>query len=176
MRSNERVKVSKRMSLALRHAPERFGLRLDQAGWVDVTALLAALDLTRDQLDEVVTTNDKQRFALSDDGNRIRANQGHSIAVELDLAVVEPPAVLFHGTVEKALPAIMSEGLRPMRRHDVHLSASIDTARKVGARRGSPIILEVAAEKMHGDGHTFRVSENGVWLTASVPPAYLVVI
>ncbi|WP_240617312.1 RNA 2'-phosphotransferase [Nocardioides speluncae] len=135
MRSDERVKISKRMSLALRHAPERFGLRLDRAGWVDVTDLLTALELTRDQLDEVVATNDKQRFALSADGDRIRANQGHSIAVELDLAVAVPPAVLFHGTVAMVLPAIMNEGLRPMRRHDVHLSASTETARRVGARR-----------------------------------------
>jgi putative RNA 2'-phosphotransferase len=174
--SDERVRISKRMSLALRHAPERFGLTLDQAGWVDVGSLLDALGLTRDQLDEVVRTNDKQRFALSQDGDRIRANQGHSVAVELDLAVAVPPAILFHGTIAKSLPAIMSEGLRPMRRHDVHLSASTDTARKVGARRGTPVILEVAAEKMCGDGHTFRVSENGVWLTAAVPPAYLAVM
>lgn len=176
MRSDDRVKVSKRMSLALRHAPERFGLTLDQAGWVEVASLLNALGLTRDQLDEVVTTNDKQRFALSDDGARIRANQGHSVAVDLKLEQATPPAVLYHGTVERFLAAIRAEGLRPMARHDVHLSASVETARKVGARRGAPVILEVAAEKMYGDGHTFRVSENGVWLTTAVPPSYLSVI
>lgn len=175
MRNDERVRTSKKISLALRHAPERFGLTLDPAGWVAIVDLLTALDLTRAELDEVVTTNDKQRFAISPDGAVIRANQGHSVAVDLRLDAATPPDLLYHGTVERFLAAILAEGLRPMARHDVHLSASVETARKVGNRRGAPVILEVRAAAMHADGHAFQVSENGVWLTAAVPPAYLVV-
>jgi putative RNA 2'-phosphotransferase len=161
------------MSKALRHAPERVGLTLDEAGWVPVADLLAALHVTAAELAEVVELNDKKRFAYSPDGTRIRASQGHSVPVDLDLPVTEPPAVLYHGTVAAALPAITAEGLRPMNRHDVHLSATPETARRVGARRGRPVVLEVDAAALHAAGHEFRVSANGVWLTAAVPPTHL---
>ncbi|MEJ3655331.1 RNA 2'-phosphotransferase [Actinomycetes bacterium KLBMP 9759] len=170
------VSISKRLSLHLRHAPEKIGITLDPAGWVRIDALLAALAahgsrISRADLDAVVAGNDKQRFVI--DGDRIRANQGHSVAIELDLLPREPPPVLYHGTVGRFLDAIHREGLRPMARHDVHLSASVETAQRVGARRGKPVVLRVDAAAMHRDGHEFRVSANGVWLTSAVPPRYL---
>jgi putative RNA 2'-phosphotransferase len=173
VRNEKLVRLSKRMSRHLRHAPEEIGLRLDPAGWVDVDDLLAALGVSRADLVEVVARNDKQRFAFSSDGRRIRANQGHSVAVRLGLPPVEPPAVLHHGTAARFLPAIMRDGLRPMNRHDVHLSHDVRTARRVGARRGNPVVLQVDAAAMHADGYEFHVSDNGVWLTAAVPPRYL---
>ncbi|MFF5990537.1 RNA 2'-phosphotransferase [Prauserella flavalba] len=178
MQNSDLVRVSKRLALHLRHAPERIGIELEEGGWVGVDALLAALGrhglpLTRAELAEVVERNDKRRFAFDDSGTRIRASQGHSVAVELDLPVSIPPAALFHGTVSRFLPAILREGLRPMRRHDVHLSATRSTAMTVGARRGEPVLLRVDAAAMAAEGHEFRVSANGVWLTRHVPPGYL---
>ncbi|GAA1341757.1 RNA 2'-phosphotransferase [Saccharothrix algeriensis] len=165
------IRLSKRMSRHLRHAPQEVGLTLDPAGWVDLDDLVRALRTTHDRVREVVAHNDKQRFAV--EGGRIRASQGHTVQVDLDLPTAEPPAVLYHGTVAAALPDIRRDGLRPMRRHDVHLSATTDTAIRVGSRRGKPVVLEVAAGRMHADGHEFRISANGVWLTPAVPPAYL---
>lgn len=167
------IRLSKRLSRHLRHAPEEIGLQLSPDGWADVTALLAALRVSRADLDLVVADNDKQRFAFDDTGTRIRANQGHSVPVALDLPALTPPDVLYHGTVARALPAIRAEGLRPMSRHDVHLSADVATATRVGARRGKPVVLRVAAAAMHATGHVFHRSANGVWLTAHVPPSYL---
>jgi putative RNA 2'-phosphotransferase len=167
------VRLSKRLSLYLRHAPDKIGLKLDSAGWADVDDILAALHITRAQLAEVVATNDKQRFAFSDDGRRIRASQGHSIPVELDLPRRIPPAVLYHGTVAKFLGEIMRDGLRPMNRHHVHLSATIETAEKVGARRGNPVILAVDAAAMNAEGTPFWLSANGVWLAEHVSPLHL---
>lgn len=171
MDEKARTRLSKRLSRHLRHAPEEAGLQLDAAGWVEIDALLAALGISRAELDEVVVTSDKQRFAV--DGDRIRANQGHSVAVALDLPVAVPPDELYHGTVARFLDAIRAEGLRPMQRHDVHLSPTRETAERVGARRGAAVVLRVDAAAMRADGHEFRVSANGVWLTAAVPPAYL---
>ncbi|MFD3308047.1 RNA 2'-phosphotransferase [Streptomyces sp. NPDC058694] len=170
------VKVSKYLSKHLRHQPERIGLALDEAGWVEIETLMAAaaahgFRFTRDELDHVVANNDKRRFAI--EGSRIRASQGHSVEVDLGLAAAAPPAYLYHGTVAHSLDAIRAEGLRPMNRHDVHLSADRETATRVGARRGRPVVLSVDAAAMHRDGHEFRVSANGVWLTAAVPPRYL---
>ncbi len=165
------VRLSKRMSKALRHQPERVGLTLDPQGWVKTTDLLTALGISREDLEEVVRSNDKQRFAI--DGDRIRANQGHSVEVDLALLPTTPPDELFHGTVQEHLDDIMRDGLRPMSRHDVHLSPDRETARRVGARRGRPLILVVDARRMHEDGHEFRVSANGVWLTQHVPAGYL---
>jgi putative RNA 2'-phosphotransferase len=172
------VRVTKRLSLHLRHAPEQIGLELGPGGWVAVGELLDALArnglrVGREELAEVVARNDKQRFALDETGSMIRANQGHSVPVDLGLAEAEPPGVLFHGTVGAALPAIRREGLRPMRRHHVHLSASAETATRVGARRGEPVVLEVDAGGMRAGGHRFFRSANGVWLVAAVPPEYL---
>ncbi|MEU8487383.1 RNA 2'-phosphotransferase [Streptomyces sp. NPDC048641] len=170
------VKVSKYLSKHLRHQPERIGLTLDEGGWVEIGTLLAAaaahgFRITRDELDHVVAVNDKRRFAI--EGSRIRASQGHTVDVDLGLHPATPPAYLYHGTVAAALDAIRAEGLRPMSRHDVHLSPDRETATRVGARRGRPVVLSVDAGAMHRDGHTFRVSANGVWLTEAVPPRYL---
>ncbi|KOU62618.1 RNA 2'-phosphotransferase [Streptomyces sp. MMG1533] len=164
------------MSKHLRHQPERIGLILDDAGWVEIDTLIAAaaahgFRFTREELDHVVESNDKRRFAI--DGTRIRASQGHSIDVDLGLTPATPPAYLYHGTVARSLDAIRAEGLRPMNRHDVHLSSDRETATRVGARRGSPVVLSVDAGAMHRDGHVFHVSANGVWLTKAVPPRYL---
>jgi putative RNA 2'-phosphotransferase len=168
--------VSKYLSKHLRHQPERIGLTLDVAGWVEIDTLIAAaaahgFRFTRDELDEVVATNDKRRFAV--EGTRIRASQGHSVEVDLRLPPTTPPAHLYHGTVARSLDAIRAEGIRPMNRHAVHLSPDRETATRVGARRGRPVVLGVDAAAMHRDGHVFHVSENGVWLTGSVPPRYL---
>ncbi|MEG8276230.1 RNA 2'-phosphotransferase [Streptomyces sp. AHA2] len=170
------VKVSKYLSKHLRHQPERIGLTLDEAGWVEIDTLIAAaaahgFRFTRDELDQVVATNDKRRFAV--EGSRIRANQGHSVEVDLGLASATPPTHLYHGTVARNLEAIRAEGLRPMNRHAVHLSSDRGTATRVGARRGRPVVLGVDAAAMHRDGHVFHVSDNGVWLTEAVPPGYL---
>ncbi|QEV22394.1 RNA 2'-phosphotransferase [Streptomyces alboniger] len=170
------VKVSKYLSKHLRHQPDRIGLALDENGWVEIDALLAAaaahrFGITRAELDHVVAVNDKRRFAI--EGGQIRANQGHSVDVDLDLPPASPPAYLFHGTVAAHLAAIRAEGLRPMKRHAVHLSPDRETATRVGARRGRPVVLSVDAGAMHHDGHVFQVSANGVWLTSAVPPGYL---
>ena len=170
------VRLSKRLSSVLRHRPDSAGLTLDAAGWVDVDDLLVALGMTRAQLDEVVAGNDKRRFALDGSGTRIRASQGHSVPVDLGYAPARPPAELFHGTVERVLPRILAEGLRPGARHAVHLSPDVGTARAVGARRGPPVVLRVDAAAMAADGAAFARSANGVWLVDAVPPAYLAVL
>ncbi|MFJ6696795.1 RNA 2'-phosphotransferase [Streptomyces sp. NPDC091272] len=183
MNEHRATKVSKYLSRHLRHQPERIGLTLDDHGWVEVEALIRAtaahgFHLTRAELDHVVADNDKQRFAVRDDdprrGTLIRASQGHTVAgVDLALPAAEPPEHLFHGTNPRAVTAIRSEGLRPMNRHDVHLSPDRETATRVGARRGRPVVLCVRAGAMHRAGHAFRVSANGVWLTAHVPADFL---
>jgi len=170
------VKVSKYLSKHLRHQPDRIGITLDENGWVAVDELMRAADehgfrITRAELDHVVAVNDKQRFTI--DGARIRANQGHTVEVDLDLPPAEPPAYLYHGTVARSLDAIRTEGLRAMNRHHVHLSPDRETATRVGARRGRPIVLSVHAGAMHRSGHLFHVSSNGVWLTEAVPPEFL---
>ncbi|MFI5534673.1 RNA 2'-phosphotransferase [Kitasatospora sp. NPDC051853] len=172
------VRVSKTLSRVLRHDPASIGIALDEAGWVPVDTLLAALArkgtrITRDELDHVVANNNKKRFAYSEDGSAIRASQGHSVAVDLGLAAAEPPAVLYHGTTGTNLDAIFREGLRPMSRQDVHLSADTETAVRVGSRHGRPVVLTVDAAGLHAAGHEFRISANGVWLTDAVPPGYL---
>ncbi|CAL9526735.1 RNA 2'-phosphotransferase [Streptomyces sp. enrichment culture] len=176
MQQERSVKVSKYLSKHLRHQPERIGLALDEGGWVEIDTLIAAaaahgFRVTRDELHHVVATNDKRRFTV--DGTRIRASQGHSIDADLGLPPATPPPYLFHGTVARHLEAIRTEGLRPMNRHDVHLSADRATATRVGARRGRPVVLSVDAAAMHRDGHVFHVSANGVWLTKAVPSRYL---
>jgi putative RNA 2'-phosphotransferase len=172
------VRVSKRLSFVLRHRPDSIGLSLDPAGWVDVDELLAALArsglrLTRAELETVVAGNDKQRFAFDESGTRIRASQGHSVPVVLGYRTATPPDVLFHGTVQRFLPAILAEGLRPGNRHAVHLSPDVETATTVGGRRGRPVVLRVDAAAMAADGCLFAVSANGVWLTDAVPARYL---
>jgi putative RNA 2'-phosphotransferase len=174
------VTTSKRLSLVLRHRPETVGLTLDPHGWVDVGRLLdafAATDwpLDRESLDRVVAGNDKQRFEWDVVGDRIRARQGHSVTIELDLEPSVPPAVLFHGTPRRNLASILDSGLDRRQRHHVHLSPDRETAAVVGSRRGDHVVLAVDAARMHADGHQFLVTDNGVWLTDAVPAGYLVV-
>jgi putative RNA 2'-phosphotransferase len=176
--NRELIRTSKFLSLVLRHQPEVIGLVLDEHGWAEIDALIEAANrsgksLTRELLFRVVRENDKQRFALSDDQTKIRASQGHSIGVDLGLEPVEPPGVLFHGTIERFLASIRREGLKPGSRQHVHLSPDAVTAAKVGQRRGTPIILEVRASEMHGAGFRFYLSANGVWLADHVPAKYI---
>jgi putative RNA 2'-phosphotransferase len=176
--AEDEVALSKLVAWMLRHAPHVAGLELDAAGWTDVDAVVRACRARGFAIDtaaivELVARSDKARYALSDDGTRIRAQQGHSIAVDLDHAPAVPPAVLFHGTVDRFLPSIRREGLVRGARHHVHLSAERTTAVAVGARRGRAVVLEVEAGRMHADGLAFLVTPNRVWLTQVVPPQYL---
>ena len=170
--------ISKYLSLVLRHDPSAAGVTLDEEGWVHVEDLLAGAArhgrrFTRVELDQVVQTNDKQRFAFSPDGQRIRANQGHSVSVDLGLTPETPPDVLYHGTVERFVSSIMEKGIEKGARQFVHLSLDVATATRVGSRRGKPVILKIAAASMHADGFRFYCSANGVWLTERVPPLYI---
>lgn len=163
--------LSHQLSYLLRHAPHRAGLTLAPGGWVPLEPVLAHLGVSREQVARVVAASDKQRFSL--EGEQIRANQGHSVPVDLELVSTLPPTVLYHGTSPAALPAIRATGLKAMNRHHVHLSPDTATATKVGARRGSPIVLTVQAGRMHAAGHVFYVSTNGVWLSEHVPPQFV---
>lgn len=179
MSTNRLVRVSKFLSLVLRHQPESIGLVLDPQGWADVDDLItrangAGLAITRELLLEVVGANDKQRFALSEDGCRIRANQGHSIGVELGLEPIEPPEILYHGTATRFLTSILEHGLLKGQRDHVHLSADEETAIRVGKRHGIAVVLRVHAGRMFREGKRFYVSANGVWLTEHVPPSDLI--
>lgn len=170
--------ISRRLSYVLRHRPDSIGVTLDAGGWVDVEKLLAALRghglrLSRDGLDRVVATSEKQRFAFDATGTRIRANQGHSVAIDLQLDPVEPPPTLYHGTTERFLAAITTVGLTRQGRHHVHLSLDVETARAVGARRGRPVVLRVDAAAMTAEGTPFYRSANGIWLVDAVPPQHL---
>lgn len=169
---------SKFLSLVLRHKPDTIGLELDSEGWADLGRLIDLAKAHGTPLDlqlvrEIVSTSDKQRFRLSADGSKIRANQGHSVQVDLKLTPCLPPDVLFHGTASRFIAAIRERGLVPGARQHVHLSASRATAVEVGKRHGSPVVLVVHALAMHRHGHAFFRSENGVWLTAAVPNEYL---
>ena len=163
--------LSKRLAYLLRHAPEKAGVTLEPGGWAPLEPLLAHLRVSRARVEKVVAADRKGRYALRDD--RIRANQGHSVPVELHLTLTRPPQTLYHGTHAGALAAIRREGLRPMGRHHVHLSADTATATQVGARRGRAVVLVVAAGAMREAGYDFFRSDNGVWLTDAVPPEYL---
>jgi putative RNA 2'-phosphotransferase len=170
--------LSKFLSFVLRHQPGAIGVVLDANGWIEIEQLIEGCQthgkpITREIITTIVATSPKQRFAISEDGLRIRANQGHSIEVDLAYNSSTPPRALFHGTVSASLPAIRSAGLKKMGRHHVHLSSDAATARIVGMRRGTPVVLEIAAGRMHRDGHVFYLSSNGVWLTEHVPPEYI---
>jgi putative RNA 2'-phosphotransferase len=174
-----KIQDSKLLSLALRHQPEVLGIELDAAGWTPVDALLEALKRrdpawTIARLREIVAESDKKRFAFDETGARIRASQGHSVEVDLGYEPRIPPALLYHGTAVRFLPSIKSQGLLKGDRHHVHLSAEEATARQVGARRGAPVVLVVQAGEMHGSGHAFFLSANGVWLTEHVPAVHIV--
>lgn len=173
---NDLVALSRRLAYLLRHDPDSVGVRLDAAGWVEVDRLLQALaehgsQVSRADLEAVMTEIPKQRFQVRD--GRIRATHGHSVEVDLGLEPRVPPPVLHHGTVARFLDAIRVEGLRPRSRQHVHLSADVATARQVGARRGTPVVIEVATGALHEAGHEFLRAANGVWLTEAVPPEFL---
>ena len=169
--------TSRFISLILRHQPEVIGITLDEHGWADVKALIAGVNRTRPltmaMLEEIVRTDAKQRYAFNEDKTRIRANQGHSIPVDVELQEATPPDVLYHGTGQKFSASIDKRGLIPKNRLYVHLSLDRDTAKAVGSRHGSPVIYEVNALAMAKNGHRFFLSVNGVWLTKRVPPEYL---
>ena len=170
--------ISKLLSKILRHQPDLIGIQLDDNGWVEVSTLLKNLakhqnQISFEQLKEVVDTNSKKRFSFNDDLSKIRANQGHSVEVDLALQAQTPPDILYHGTVEKNLDSIFEKGLSKMNRHHVHLSADTETAQKVGMRHGKPIILTIESKKMYDQGYVFYLSENHVWLIDSVPSQFI---
>lgn len=172
------ISVSKFLSQILRHRPEKIGLELDEQGWAKVDDLLdkslaKGMYIDRALLKIVVDTNNKKRFAFSDDGLRIRASQGHSIDIDLGLKPQKPPEILWHGTAEKSLDSIRKEGLRSMRRQHVHLSKDRQTAENVGGRHGKAVVLTVRSGEMARQKHKFYLSENGVWLTSEVPVSFL---
>lgn len=178
---NQITKTSKFLSYVLRHQPDSIGLSLDENGWADIDQLISCAaangkNISRDLLEEVVTTNDKQRFIFSDDKQRIRANQGHSIKVDLNLASQTPPDVLYHGTASRFMHTINQQGLQARNRHHVHLSAEQATAFSVGTRHGVPVVLNIDAKRMHADGLLFYQADNGVWLTDAVLPKYFSVL
>jgi len=172
------VHLSKFLSLVLRHDPKIVGLSLDRGGWVDVDGLIsgakqAGVSLDLELLRQLIDRGDKKRFTLSEDGCRIKANYGHSIAVDLGLEPSIPPEVLFHGTARHLLESIREEGVVRGGRHYVHLSGDETTAFGVGSRHGEPVVLMIGARLMHEDGYEFFLSESGIWLTRNVPPQYV---
>jgi putative RNA 2'-phosphotransferase len=178
MNEQHKKSISKFLSLILRHSPQTIQLQLDENGWVNTDELISKCAkhkhvFTFKELEEVVATNDKQRFIFNEDKTKIRANQGHSIAIDLVLQPQTPPDYLYHGTVSKFLNDIKKDGLLKMSRQYVHLSSDKETAIKVGSRRGVPVILIVQSAKMHQEGYSFFLSENGVWLTDHVPSNYI---
>ncbi len=175
--SNEDVRLGRFLSLVLRHNPQAAGITLDQHGWADVEALIQGVRKTgrsidRVTLERIVRENDKQRYIFNDTHTKIRANQGHSIQVDIELREAEPPQVLYHGTSTRAYPSILQEGIRKMSRQYVHLSADFQTAMSVGKRHGVPIVITIDAAAMRKDKISFFLSENGVWLCGHVPPDY----
>lgn len=178
MSSERTTRVSKFLSLILRHEPAKFGVVLDEGGWTPVDALLAACErhghpLDRADLNQIVATSDKQRFAFDASGERIRASQGHSVDIELGYEPAAPPARLYHGTATRFLEAIRAGGLLKMQRHHVHLSADEVTARAVGQRHGKPAVLLIDAAAMAAEGAAFFLSANGVWLVEHVPARFI---
>lgn len=187
MEQNRLVKISKYLSYHLRHCPDKLGLIVTLGGWVEIKQLLLAAEqdnfvINRSELQQVVEQNDKQRFSFDSTKTMIRANQGHSYPVDLQLKTIQPPNILYHGTYAEAVALIEQEGLRKMSRHHVHLSEDLDTAKKVGARKTkavkgrplvNPVIFQIDTAAMLRDNYQFYCSENGVWLVDGVPPQYL---
>ncbi len=176
--SNHNTQTSKYLSYILRHRPDEIGLELDASGWADVDSLLVCAaehghEMSMELLEEVVATNDKQRFEFSEDHATIRARQGHSIKVELGYQPTVPPDVLYHGTADRNIESIKQQGLVKGQRHHVHLSGSQETAMKVGKRYGKPVLLTIASGRMHAEGLVFYRTGNNVWLTDRVPAEYI---
>ncbi|MBQ7850581.1 MAG: RNA 2'-phosphotransferase [Clostridia bacterium] len=172
------TEISKLIAMVLRHKPERLQLTLDEHGWCDAEKLVQRINnsqpFTMEMLEQIVAEDGKQRYSFNGDHTMIRANQGHSVPVDVELPVKEPPAVLYHGTAERFLPSIRATGLEHRSRLYVHLSADEQTAQVVGKRHGTPAVLVVEAGRMAGDGYRFFLSANGVWLTEAVPVQYIV--
>ena len=169
--------TSKFISLILRHKPETIGITLDEHGWANVAELIDGILKTQyidmAMLEKIVATDNKQRYSFNEDKTLIRANQGHSIPVDVELPEKKPPAILYHGTGEKYVSSIEEQGLIPKSRLYVHLSEDEQTAKMVGSRHGKPVIYEIHAGEMYDDGYVFYLSVNGVWLTKSVPTKYM---
>ncbi|MBW4488256.1 MAG: RNA 2'-phosphotransferase [Trichocoleus desertorum ATA4-8-CV12] len=181
MNRDRLVKVSKYLSKHLRHQPERLNLALGAGGWVAVDELLTAcaqhqFPISREELEAVVATSDKKRFSFDSTGELIRANQGHSVEVDLQLEPQLPPDILYHGTGDRAVEMILQSGLHKMSRHHVHLSQDVETARKVGARHGRPVVFAIDAAAIHQAGYLFFCAENGVWLVDHIPSEYLTIL
>lgn len=181
MKNSTKPTNSRFLSLILRHKPELIGLQLDSQGWVQVDTLLQALaahgrSLSQQGLQEIVALNNKQRFAFDETGTKIRANQGHSVPIDLGYRPSSPPEILYHGTATRHLESILKQGLQKRNRHHVHLSDKLETAAQVGRRHGELVILRVASQEMEADGRLFFVSENGVWLTDEVPTQYISIL
>lgn len=171
-------KLSVFISLVLRHKPDEAHITLDEHGWANVEELLAGINDTGRKIDmeileEIVRTDNKQRYSFNEDKTLIRANQGHSIPVDVELEEKQPPQFLYHGTADRFLESIMIEGLKPMSRLYVHLSKDEETAVKVGKRHGKPVVLKINAEEMYRDGKKFYLSQNGVWLTKYIEKKYI---
>jgi putative RNA 2'-phosphotransferase len=180
MEERQKKRISKFISLVLRHRPELIGIDLDHQGWAKTQELIEKskskdVQFTIEDLNEIVITNDKKHFSFNEDGTKIRANQGHSLKyVDLEMKPIEPPAILYHGTVVKFIDSIKKQGLIKRSRQHVHLSLDIETANKVGSRRGVPVILEIEAQKMYAKGFKFYCSANGVWLTDHIPAEFII--
>ncbi|EGC04772.1 RNA 2'-phosphotransferase [Ruminococcus albus] len=175
---NDDVSLGRFISLVLRHQPQTIGLTLDEHGWADTKALIKGVCATGRKLDietleRIVRENNKQRYSFNADKSKIRANQGHSIAVDVEMNIAEPPSVLYHGTAADCLDSIREKGILKMSRNYVHLSKDVDTAVKVGSRHGKPVILVIDTAKMSADGFVFRISENGVWQSEDIPWKYV---
>ena len=178
MDKHETKRISKFLSLVLRHQPQTIGITLDESGWVEIDKLLHGMArsgkrVSREQLEQVVSNNDKQRFTISDDGGRIRAKQGHSVEVDLGYEAATPPELLCHGTPAQFIELIRESGLKKMKRHHVHMHADQNLATEVGGRRGKPVLLIIRSLEMHNAGHEFFVTENDVWLADHVPPEFI---
>jgi putative RNA 2'-phosphotransferase len=178
MNDKQLTQLSRFLSLVLRHKPETIDMILDRNGWADVDLLIDGVNrsgrhITQEVLNEIVAKDEKQRYVFSHDKKMIRASQGHSIDVDLELKPVEPPEFLYHGTAHSFLEGIQRKGLQPRQRQYVHLSSNIETAIHVGSRHGKPIVLTVFAKQLYESGQTFFLSENNVWLTTHVEPIYL---
>ena len=170
--------IGKFICLILRHKPNSIGISLDENGWANTQELLNGLNAAGkkvdiEQLINIVNTDNKRRFSFNSDKSKIRANQGHSIPVNLGLLELVPPTILYHGTSEKFIESIKQNGIQKRSRQYVHLSSNIETAVAVGKRHGNPIVLKINTEQMFLDGYKFYLSENGVWLTDNVPYQYV---